>query len=87
MNTLINQLTKLTLNRTLTNLENVKLLSPKSTLINNEQKRNRGSTVRLIRGPPRPPQPFKEVPRANDFRFRPILPPVSFDPYLMSLIY
>lgn len=75
MNSLVNQLTKLTLNKTLSNLENVKLLSPKLNLINNEQKRNKGSTVRLNRGPPRPPQPFKEIPRANDYRFRPILPP------------
>lgn len=79
MNTLVNQLTRLGLGKSLgSRVENVKLLSPKLNTIDNcDQRRNRGSTVRLIRGPPRPPQPFKEIPRPHDYRFRPILPLVS----------
>ena len=75
MNSIINQLTKLTLNRS--SLDNLKLLKCKSLIINLNQKRNRGSTIRLIRGHPRPLQPFQTRPRPHDYRFRPILPPVS----------
>lgn len=74
MNTLISQLTRLSLTKSICSSNNAKLLSPK--LINNDQKRNRGSTIKLIRGPPRPPHPFKPTPRSHDYRYVPILPEV-----------
>lgn len=75
MNALINNLTRLSLCKSLGNVNDVRILIPKLNAIDNfNQKRNRGSTIRLIRGPPRPVQPFQEIPRAHDYRFRPILP-------------
>ena len=75
MNALVGQLTKLSLGKSLAGVKTVRLLLPRA--IDEPQKRNRGSTVRLNRGAPRPPQPFKAVPRGHDYRYRPILPLVS----------